>query len=265
MGERRHVIVTPLRAAGIALALVGVLVFTSSPAHAVEPPDPSVFLARDDLAVDALAAGPVAAQFDAPVLVTPTSTLHPATAAALQDIGPDLVFLAGGTAALSDTVEQQIQDLGFATRRVAGANRNETAAALAALLTEFDFPPEQGAQGPEGPEGPAGPPGPPGASATTLFAVVEVDGSLVRGSGVVSSERLDPVVPDGDYAVVFDRDISGCAYQATVGRPGVNVGPTPGYAVVANWQDDPTNGVIVFTKGVDGAGADRGFHLTVTC
>ncbi len=100
-----------------------------------------------------------------------------------------------------------------------------------------------------------------------LWAVVEVDGTLVRSSaGVTSSELLGGVVPTGDYAVVFDRDISDCAYQATVGRPGVNIGPNPGFAQVANWADDPDNGVIVFTKDQNGAGVEnRGFHLLVTC
>lgn len=100
-----------------------------------------------------------------------------------------------------------------------------------------------------------------------MWAVVDADGTLVRASdGVVSAELLDGVVPTGDYAVVFDHDISGCAYQATAGRPGVNVGPNPGFAQVANWADDPTNGVIVFVKDQDGAGVEnRGFHLLVTC
>lgn len=100
-----------------------------------------------------------------------------------------------------------------------------------------------------------------------LWAVVDVDGTLVRSSdGVASAELLDGAVPTGDYAVVFDRDISECAYQATVGRPGVNVGPSAGFAQVANWTDDPDNGVIVFTKDQNGAGVEnRGFHLLVTC
>lgn len=100
-----------------------------------------------------------------------------------------------------------------------------------------------------------------------LWAVVDANGSLQRSSdGVVSSELLNGVVPTGDYAVVFERDISQCAYQATAGRPGVNVGPQPGYAQVANWEDDPDNGIIVFTKDHNGAGTEtRGFHLLVTC
>lgn len=100
-----------------------------------------------------------------------------------------------------------------------------------------------------------------------LWAVVDVDGTLVRSSdGVAGSDLLDGVVPSGDYVVTFDRDISNCAYLATVGRPGVNVGPLPGFAQVANWTDDPDNSVIVFTKNQDGAGVEnRGFHLLVTC
>lgn len=100
-----------------------------------------------------------------------------------------------------------------------------------------------------------------------LWAVVDGNGTLERSSdGVVSAELLDGAVPAGDYAVVFDRDISECAYQATVGRPGVNFGPSPGFAQVANWTGDPDNGVIVFTKDQDGAGVEnRGFHLLVTC
>lgn len=99
-----------------------------------------------------------------------------------------------------------------------------------------------------------------------LWAVVDGDGSLERSSDGVASSELIAGVPGGDYAVVFERDISGCAYQATVGRPGINVNPQPGFAQVANWADDPDNGVIVFTKDQNGAAVEnRGFHLLVTC
>ncbi len=100
-----------------------------------------------------------------------------------------------------------------------------------------------------------------------LWAVVDADGTLERSSdGVAGATLLGGVVPAGDYVVTFDRDISNCAYQATVGRPGVNVGPLPGFAQVANWTGDADNGVIVFTKDQDGAGVEnRGFHLLVTC
>ena len=106
----------------------------------------------------------------------------------------------------------------------------------------------------------------PGAAPTNppLIAVVDQNGALSRGS-VGTTSQLLAGVPDGRYAVVFDRDISQCVYQATVGRPGVNVGPPIGFAMVANWQDNPTNGVIVFVKDQTGTGANRAFHLTVNC
>lgn len=99
---------------------------------------------------------------------------------------------------------------------------------------------------------------------TSPYAVVDQNGVLSRGVGVVS---VTPIagVPLGDYAVVFNRDITSCVYQATVGRPAVSVGPPIGFAMVANWQGDPVNGVVVFIKDQDGAGQDRAFHLTVTC
>lgn len=101
----------------------------------------------------------------------------------------------------------------------------------------------------------------------TMFAVVDTDSTLRRSTpGAVTSTQLLPGVPDGRYVVTFSRDISGCAYQATAGRPGANVGPAPlAFAMVANWTDSPTNSVIVFVKDFNGAGVDQSFHLTVTC
>jgi hypothetical protein len=101
-----------------------------------------------------------------------------------------------------------------------------------------------------------------------MWAVVEVDGSISRSStglavdDAITSQQLPGT---GEYVVTFPENIANCSYQATVGRPGVNVGPLPGYAMVANWIDDPTHSVIVFTKGFDGTDADRSFHLTLTC
>lgn len=99
---------------------------------------------------------------------------------------------------------------------------------------------------------------------TPLTAVVEQDGTFVRGTAGTTSQSLAGV-PAGRYAVVFAQDITNCTYQATVGRPGVNVGPPIGFAMVANWADDPAHGIIVFVKDQDGAGAARAFHLTVNC
>lgn len=97
-----------------------------------------VFLARSDVAADALAAGPVAAQFGAALLTTRPSTLAPAAEAALKDLGPALVIVLGGEAAITPTVAAAAGEACDCTvRRVAGAAREDTAAAVAALLAEY--------------------------------------------------------------------------------------------------------------------------------
>lgn len=66
-------------------------------------------------------------------------------------------------------------------------------------------------RGKAGPAGPAGVQGPAGAAATSLWAVVNVDGTLRRGSGVVSVSNEGS--PANRYAVVkFNRDVSHCAH-----------------------------------------------------
>ena len=96
-----------------------------------------------------------------------------------------------------------------------------------------------------------------------MWAVVRPDGTIGRSSdGVILSLRN----PDGSYGVLFEREIADCAYQATVGRRGVDASPPIGFAQVANWDESPEFGVAVFTKDSTGATTEtRGFHLLVTC
>ncbi len=79
---------------------------------------------------DAVAAGGWGAFSRVPVLLTPTEGLHPAVARALADFRTTSTVLIGGGAALSDAVA----DAAPAPRRVAGADRTATAAAIAAEL-----------------------------------------------------------------------------------------------------------------------------------
>jgi hypothetical protein len=53
------------------------------------------------------------------------------------------------------------------------------------------------------------------ASAKPLWAVVTATGSLARNNGVTSATQLST----GDYEVVFNRDVTHCAYAATLGSP----------------------------------------------
>jgi hypothetical protein len=70
-------------------------------------------------------------------------------------------------------------------------------------------------RGRTGRTGPAGPQGAPGEPASRLWAVVNSDGTLRRGSGVVSVSAEGPA--SNPYIVVrFNRDVSGCAHIASL-------------------------------------------------
>jgi hypothetical protein len=113
--------------------------------------------------------------------------------------------------------------------------------------------------GPQGPPGPPGPQGPPGAAATALWAVVDGStGARVRQSGTVSSARLGV----GTYEVVFNRNVSTCAFSAVIGNPGA--GFSQGDIAVAVRAGN-NNGVFVGTADNAGTFADRNFHLAVFC
>jgi hypothetical protein len=117
-------------------------------------------------------------------------------------------------------------------------------------------PGPRGATGARGAEGDPGDPGDPGADATNLWAVVNGDGTTLRGSGVTSSGRTAAV--PGAYEVIFDRDVSACSYQSTLSS---SQGETIAQPRVGN-----VNGVFVSTFLSDGTvGSDRQFHLAVFC
>ena len=75
----------------------------------------------------------------------------------------------------------------------------------------------------------------------------------------MSATRLAP----GNYEVVFDRDIRGCAYLATAGNPGGG-NPTSGQIAVAQRNGNP-NAVYVDTRDSAGTSGDQFFHLAVVC
>lgn len=181
----------------LALLLV-MIAAVGATARSGGPTTSFAFLARGDNPVDALAAAPVAGRLDAPVLLTPPHHLTEAARDGLADAAPDVVVLAGGTAALSEAVRAQVEAVlpDAAVRRVDGSDRYDTAARIAALIREYEpafsydlaaagpgpvacpegevltgitadgaadcvVPPE-GPQGPKGDPGDVGPPGPAG-------------------------------------------------------------------------------------------------------
>jgi hypothetical protein len=102
----------------------------------VPDPVPSVaFVARNDVPFDALAVGPVAGALGGVVAITAPTSLAPEARQLLIDTGPDVVFIAGGTAAISAQVESEINAAGpWTVQRLSGANRNATAQLVAGVL-----------------------------------------------------------------------------------------------------------------------------------
>lgn len=88
----------------------------------------TVFVASGASYADALAGGAPAALQDAPILLTEQSSVPEHTRAELQRLGPDRVFIMGGTSAISPAVEQELRSLTSAdVRRLDGNDRFATA------------------------------------------------------------------------------------------------------------------------------------------
>lgn len=114
-----------------------------------------------------------------------------------------------------------------------------------------------------------------GAAATRLWAVVNADGTLSRGSTGVSSAQ-DPS-PSMAYQVKFPRSVAGCAWLVTVGDPSYKtyLGPATvttregshlvlGGGTVKQVADPDT--VQVFVSNTDPPGdTARAFHIGVFC
>ena len=81
---------------------------------------------------DTLSAGALAASSDQPVLFSSSATLTPAVRDYIAGNGLDTVTLIGGEAALSTAVQEAVEATGADTDRIAGTDRFETAAQVAA-------------------------------------------------------------------------------------------------------------------------------------
>jgi len=90
------------------------------------------------------------------------------------------------------------------------------------------------------------------------WAVVETNGTLVRGHNVWSVTRL----AQGIYEVIFTGNVSAGVYLATIGRPGIYTEPT-GQISVALRFNSGNKGIWVETHDSSGQYSDRAFHLHV--
>jgi putative cell wall-binding protein len=95
--------------------------------------DPTVIVASGEGFADALASGPLAFVGNLPVLLTPAAELSDAASAAIDDLGATRAVVAGGTAAVSAAVVDELEGKGMTVQRVAGPNRYATAVAVANL------------------------------------------------------------------------------------------------------------------------------------
>jgi len=92
------------------------------------------------------------------------------------------------------------------------------------------------------------------------WAVINANGTLARGKGVVSSAKLGGL---GAYEVIFNETVSGCVYISSLG-PANAAGVPSGQSSVA-LRAGTVNGVFISTSDSAGTLADRAFHLFVGC
>ncbi|GHP00166.1 hypothetical protein KSF_102130 [Reticulibacter mediterranei] len=92
------------------------------------------------------------------------------------------------------------------------------------------------------------------------YAVVDANGSLVRGANVSTVNHLST----GRYEVTFNRDVSHCAYIATIGDPANALVSNPGLVYTAGGHGG-NEGVYVETKNLGGGLTNFPFHLSVSC
>ena len=95
----------------------------------------TVILARGDHYADALAGAPLAYQLEAPLLLTPGSSLAKVTGEEIKRLGASRVILLGGEGALSPKIEEDLKDLPLKIERIAGRDRFHTAGEIARQLS----------------------------------------------------------------------------------------------------------------------------------
>jgi len=131
-------------------------------------------------------------------------------------------------------------------------------------LRAGDFASDQLPAGPQGPRGSQGLPGatgPKGDPATTLWAVVESNGKLIRGSGVTNVARTSL----GSYKVTFNRSVNACVYTPAM----TEATHSGGYNMASHLDAVPTLeantvGVYIWNTMLN-SNQDRTFSLLITC
>ena len=83
---------------------------------------------------DALAAAPLAKKYDAPILLTGSTSLNAKTKQTISDLKVKNVFIVGGTSVVSAGIENELQASGLIVTRLAGSDRYDTSIEIAKKL-----------------------------------------------------------------------------------------------------------------------------------
>jgi hypothetical protein len=97
-----------------------------------------------------------------------------------------------------------------------------------------------------------------------LIGVIKIDGTKARGANVVSSAKLSGL-NGGTYQVIFNRDVSGCSYTATIGTTTNSGSISTPVTITTATRAGNSNGVFLFLHKTDGTTIDEPFHLFVSC
>ena len=97
---------------------------------------PAAFVSSGQTLVDSISVAGLAGYVDAPIVLTPTDSLHGGVANFIEDYGVDTVYVLGGSAAVADSVVTAIEGLTSKPKvtRIAGDDRYATAAATASMI-----------------------------------------------------------------------------------------------------------------------------------
>jgi hypothetical protein len=98
-----------------------------------------------------------------------------------------------------------------------------------------------------------------------LIGAIKVDGTKARGANVVFSQKLSATLNDGRYEVIFNRDVSGCSYTATIGTTTNGGSISTPVTITTATRAGNVNGVFLFIHKTDGTTIDEPFHLFVSC
>jgi len=101
---------------------------------------PAVVLASGTSYPDALAGAPLAYALDAPILLVSGSSVPDSVMKQILDLGATRIYILGGTAAVSSSIEYELTSKNFTVERIWGQTRYETAVEVAKALMDITGP-----------------------------------------------------------------------------------------------------------------------------